>query len=678
MATSSMNNAFRTALRNTNSLRRNSPLSSCVNIVGNAKNSYSTAFSVATSSCATVPCHHSPRARNAHADHHSAQDQRREHINGFRAFSSAAPVIDGSIAKGEDQSVVAKSGHEDAIDETARPQRTSQVKISEVLKAKHTVRWVEPVIPKSSTVRQAILTCIERKLSGMMVVDRDETTSDSSRERGKVVGLITSRDLLRMMAASIKDGKSSEEVMNLRVESQMTPINQVIYGRPDETIGMCRAIMSKLGIKCLPILNQGRVEGILTNRDLSDFYFDAKDRGGKKNYLADVSERVGLSSDTSMAEPPIFIRQHLASSHAPLFLNVGVAEYPHPFKSADGVGGNRRDFGPHDLSMDPELSEDAHFVKEAEFLDESGKDMQKLLYMGVADGVGSWREYGVDPRDFSHKLMAECETVLDEAAMQCSILGSKDGNHCRMISPAELLGKSYERVKAENIIGSSTACVALFDSIRHQLHFSNIGDSGIIVLRHIDSDVSGALRRDKSKDPQTEKKSDLRIAFVSQQQLKSFNHPYQMGWTGEEIVDKNSSFKLANDSCTSSVHILRGDIIIMATDGLFDNVDIDDIASIALRWEEENRFIDGGGIDARNKRWADGESLSDLSGQTIPKLAEILCQKARENSLDNSIDSPFALLAKENDIMWSGGMPDDCTVIAMHVVGEGADGLRPL
>lgn len=305
--------------------------------------------------------------------------------------------------------------------------------------------------------------------------------------------------------------------------------------------------------------------------------------------------------------------------------------------------------------MDPELSEDAHFVKEAEFLDESGKDMQKLLYMGVADGVGSWREYGVDPRDFSHKLMAECENVLDEAAMQCSILGSEDGNHCRMISPAELLGKSYERVKAENVIGSSTACVALFDSIRHQLHFSNIGDSGIIVLRHIDSDVSGALRRDKSRDPQTEKKSDLRIAFVSQQQLKSFNHPYQMGWTGEEIVDKNSSFKLANDSCTSSVHILRGDIIIMATDGLFDNVDIDDIASIALKWEEENRFIDGGGIDARNKRWADGESLSDLSGQTIPKLAEILCQKARENSLDNSIDSPFALLAKENDIMWSGG-----------------------
>ena len=93
----------------------------------------------------------------------------------------------------------------------------------------------------------------------------------------------------------------------------------------------------------------------------------------------------------------------------------------------------------------------------------------------------------------------------------------------------------------------------------------------------------------------------------------------------------------------------------MATDGLFDNVDIDDIASIALEWEQENKFIDGAGINGRNKRWASGKSLTELSARAIPSLADILCQKARDNSLDSSIDSPFALLAKENDIMWSGG-----------------------
>ncbi len=585
----------------------------------------------------------------------------------FRSFSTAAQVDPPAAAVVNKATTYSAPAAENTKLEEDAPtrRRVSDVTIREVLKAKHTARWVEPVIPHNATVRDAIVTCISQNISGMMVVDR----SDTMKRQQKCVGLLTSRDLLRIIAASIKEGMSAENILNQGVTRQMTPINQVIYARPDETIGMCRAIMAKLGIKCLPILVDGHVEGIITARDMSEFYYDPKDLGGKKNYLTDVSERVGLSENTSMAEPPVFVRQHLASKHAPLFVNVGTAEYPHPFKSHDGVGANRRDFGPDDLATDPALSEDAHFVSTVELLDESGKNMQELLYMGVADGVGSWREYGVDPRDFSRKLMGECQNILREASSECSVSG---GKACSMISPAELLAQSYKRAKDANVIGSSTACVGVFDSVHHQLHFSNIGDSGIIVLRHIDSDVASALQRNRTT-PRTERKSDLRIAFVSQQQLKSFNHPYQMGWTGEEVVDKNSSFKQASDSCTSSVHILRGDIIIMATDGLFDNVDIDDITSIALKWELDNGFIDNGGIDTRRKRWESGRSLTDVSAQSIPKLAELLCQRARENSLDNTVDSPFALLAKENDIMWSGGMPDDCTVVAMHVVGKPAN-----
>ena len=547
--------------------------------------------------------------------------------------------------------------------------------ISEVLKAKHSVRWVEPVISKDSTLSQAIMVCIEAKLSGMMVVDRGETDSNSTnvgsieKTSQKCVGLLTSRDLLRIIAAGLKEGKTHQEILSMSVTDQMTPINKVIFARPNETIGMCRAIMGKLGIKCLPILSGSRVEGILTTKDLSDFYFDAQDKGGKKHYLTNVSGRIGLTG-ASMAETPMFLTGHLALQHDPLFLNVGVAEYPHPYKFENGVGGNRRDYGfSQELSSDPAMSEDAYFIKEVELLDESGENMQKLLYMAVADGVGSWREYGVDPRDFSHKLMEECENVLDEVSTRCHVDKSEDKQFCRMLSPAELLAKSYEKTKAANVIGSSTVCVGLFDSVHHQLHFSNIGDSGIIVLRHIDSDVAGALRRDKTT-PRVERKSDLRVAFVSQQQLKSFNHPFQMGWTGEEIDDPDTSFKNPSESCTSSVHILRGDIIIMATDGLFDNVDVDDIAQIALEWEQKHQFVDDRGIIGRNKRWASGNSLTNLSAEAIPSLADILCQKARENSLDSSIDSPFAMLAKDNDIMWSGGMPDDCTVIAMHVVGR--------
>jgi protein phosphatase PTC7 len=89
---------------------------------------------------------------------------------------------------------------------------------------------------------------------------------------------------------------------------------------------------------------------------------------------------------------------------------------------------------------------------------------------------------------------------------------------------------------------------------------------------------------------------------------------------------------------------------------VFDNVDIDDITKIALKWEQGVGLIRGGDIAAREKRWAMGNSLTILSSEKVGSLATELCEKARENSLDSSKDSPFALLAKDNDIMWSGGM----------------------
>jgi hypothetical protein len=45
-----------------------------------------------------------------------------------------------------------------------------------------------------------------------------------------------------------------------------------------------------------------------------------------------------------------------------------------------------------------------------------------------------------------------------------------------------------------------------------------LGDSGIIVLRHIDASVAGVLKRDRVL--QSRRGSDLRVSFVSQQQLK--------------------------------------------------------------------------------------------------------------------------------------------------------------
>jgi protein phosphatase PTC7 len=587
----------------------------------------------------------------------------------WQAFSSAAqPTDSDDVNLSKDSESALKTpidfSKEDEHVEERKRKRLSEVRISEVLQAKHSYRWVDPVIPRTATVQEAIVTTIEGGLSGAMVLE------DESHNR--VCGLITSRDLLRIMASGVKEGDTPEEIMNRLVGDYMTPISQVVYGRPDETVGMCRTIMARLGIKCLPILSrEGRVEGLVTARDMSDFGLSAKDRGGKKSYLNDVSERVGLSSNTSMAEPPIYLKAQLALGPTPLFINVGVAELPHPFKTADGgLVQGMRDLGFNDLSTDPTLSEDSCFVTNVKLPDGKKKTLRDFTYMGVADGVGSWREYGVDPRLFARRLMEECENILLEAQRN----GQMDGNNFRQVTaPSDIMAQAFERVKAENVIGSSTACIGVFDQIRHQLHFSNLGDSGIIVLRHIDSDVAGSLKRDRVT-PRTERTSDIRVAFVSQQQLKSFNHPFQIGWTGEELKEgESSSFRNAGESCTSSIHLRRGDVVIMATDGLFDNVELDDICTMVLEWEQQNGFVRAGDTQAREKRWQMGNSLTLLSAGRINDLAQRLVKKARENSLDSSLDSPFAILAKENDIMWSGGMPDDCIVIAMHVVGRDAN-----
>jgi CBS domain-containing protein len=215
-----------------------------------------------------------------------------------------------------------------------------QVSIQEVLDAKHAFRWVDPVIRKDATVREAILTCIEGGLSGMLVV---ETAPEGHHRR--VTGLLTSRDLLRIIAAAIKEDENmhSEDIFGRKVDDFMTPISQVIYARPHESVGMCRTLMAKLGIKCLPILDkEGRVEGLITARDMNDFGLSASDKGGKKSYLNDISQRVGLSSDTSMAEPPTYMHAHLALEQSPLFINLGVHELPHPWKTAESVGFSQR------------------------------------------------------------------------------------------------------------------------------------------------------------------------------------------------------------------------------------------------------------------------------------------------------------------------------------------------
>ena len=90
----------------------------------------------------------------------------------------------------------------------------------------------------------------------------------------------------------------------------------------------------------------------------------------------------------------------------------------------------------------------------------------------MADGVGGWRAYGVDPGLFSLNLMQNCERLVKAGYFVSD-------------QPAQLLASGFREMQESKrpIIGSSTACVAILNHADGKLYTANIGDSGFLVFR---------------------------------------------------------------------------------------------------------------------------------------------------------------------------------------------------
>lgn len=59
-----------------------------------------------------------------------------------------------------------------------------------------------------------------------------------------------------------------------------------------------------------------------------------------------------------------------------------------------------------------------------------------ICIIGVADGVGGWRNYGIDPSVFPRQLMATCERLVREG-------------HCHPQTPASIIAASYEELQQQ-------------------------------------------------------------------------------------------------------------------------------------------------------------------------------------------------------------------------------------
>ncbi|KAF3434998.1 hypothetical protein FNV43_RR22085 [Rhamnella rubrinervis] len=212
-------------------------------------------------------------------------------------------------------------------------------------------------------------------------------------------------------------------------------------------------------------------------------------------------------------------------------------------------------------------------------------------WLGVADGVGHWSLEGTNSGLYGQELMENCERIVS------------DCKGIPMNKPEEVLITSAREAKSA---GSSTVLVAYFDG--QALHVANIGDSGFIIIR------------------------DGAVFQRSSPMHHEFNFPFQI----ERGVDPSKLIELYK------IELDEGDVIITATDGLFDNLFEQEIASIVSRSLEAN-----------------------LEAQEI---AECLANRAQEVGWSPRTRSPFADAAQAAGyVSCTGGKLDGVTVIVSVV-----------
>ncbi|XP_076064354.1 protein phosphatase PTC7 homolog [Oratosquilla oratoria] len=232
---------------------------------------------------------------------------------------------------------------------------------------------------------------------------------------------------------------------------------------------------------------------------------------------------------------------------------------------------------------------------------------QRGEVIGVADGVGGWRAWGIDPGEFSHSLMRVCERLVLTGAFSPS-------------DPAAIIARAYyELLENKNhILGSSTACVVVLHREAGRIYSANIGDSGFVVVRN------GS------------------VVHRSEEQQHYFNTPFQLslpppGTSQRVLSDRPESAE------TRDFPLEVGDLLMVATDGVFDNLP----DSIIV------------------KELGKVQGTTDLN--VLEQTANSIAQQARTLAFDEDYMSPFALSARQNGINAIGGKPDDITVVLATV-----------
>ncbi|CRG92124.1 Protein phosphatase 2C homolog 7, mitochondrial [Talaromyces islandicus] len=295
------------------------------------------------------------------------------------------------------------------------------------------------------------------------------------------------------------------------------------------------------------------------------------------------------------------------------------------------------------------------------------------IAFGVADGVGGWAEHRVDPAEVSHGLC----TYMAEHALAAE----------QPLKPKELLQMGYDAVQADKSIraGGTTASVGVAQP-DGSVELANLGDSGSVLLR---------------------------LAAVHQYstpQTHAFNTPYQLNVIPPRLRQQAYMFggtyfeDLPRDAAVSTASLQHGDVLVLATDGVFDNLNNQEILKIVTSrmlltgaWAETagegiwassklDALTQSGGLGLSSSSSSSASSSSSsasssaFSSASISKsagynslqglLAASIVGEAKLASVDVRRDGPFAKEAQRYHPghWYRGGKVDDICVVVVVAV----------
>lgn len=310
----------------------------------------------------------------------------------------------------------------------------------------------------------------------------------------------------------------------------------------------------------------------------------------------------------------------------------------------------------------PQSGHDAFFMSR---VGDSGS-----VALGVTDGVGGWVESNVDPADFSH---AFCDYMAARAYYHGTEGGAGDKRGPGKLSAMQLMDAGYTDVLHDEAIhaGGSTACVGIAGP-DGTLDVANLGDSGYLLLR-----LNG-------------------VHAYSRAQTHAFNTPFQLSAIPPALLARMKTFggralcDLPRDADVTSRSLQHGDVLVFATDGLWDNLFNQDVLHIASRvmvdagaWQ----MTDGGCIRpaadlsrhtlpppvAAAKEGAEAQEPPPPPARTLQSaLALAITSAARAASVDKKLLTPFGkeVRATYPNERWDGGKVDDICVVVAVVAEE--------